>query len=313
MHPVLLADIGATNSRFAVTDAHGRPQQMLAIENASVSGMAGAVTHYLAATGLRPHAAVLGIASPIEGGDHVRMTNRDWQFSLSGLAANFGWHWARAINDFEAVAWSLDVLGPDDLQPIGPDLAAGAGPKVVFGPGTGLGVAALVRTAAGPHVIATEGGHVVFGPASADEEPVFERLRAAHGYVSAETILCGPGLERLHAALHGAPLSASGVRQAAMRGDPAATATVALFVRLLGRFAGDIALTFKATGGVYLAGGVAQRMAPLIDAARFRDAYEAHPPYRALMQTIPTQLITFDQPGLLGCAVVAARMAAQPA
>jgi glucokinase len=164
-----------------------------------------------------------------------------------------------------------------------------------------------VPVGAGWQGVASEGGHVSFGPGAADEEAVFARLRAAHGPVSAETMLCGPGLERLFAAMHPAekPRAAAAIVAGATADDAAAHACLTLFVRLLGRFAGDLALTFKALGGVYIGGGVAPRIAAFLDAPAWRAAFEAHPPYAALLRRIPTLLITHEEPGLLGCAAVA--------
>jgi glucokinase len=309
MTDVLIADVGGTNSRFALVGADGRPEQVRAYSNDATGSMDGAIGQYLQDIGTHPIAAVLAVASPIEG-DTVALTNRNWRFRLGDLAARFKMNTVRAINDFEAVAWSLLRLGPGDGRALGTTLPVGHGARVVFGPGTGLGVAALVGAEADWRAVPTEGGHISFGPASDDEEPIFARVRAQHGTVSAETILCGPGLERLHRALHpdAPPLGAEAIDTGAQKGEPQTSATVALFVRLLGRFAGDLALMFKATGGVYVAGGVAQRLGRLLDAPDFRAAFEAHPPYQKLLQGVPTTLITLDQPGLLGCAVVASRL-----
>jgi glucokinase len=158
-------------------------------------------------------------------------------------------------------------------------------------------------------VIATEGGHISFGPARDDEDALFDRLRERHGLLSAEAILSGGGLERLYGALHvdAPPLESHEIVRRAKAGDGPACACVEIFVRLLGRFSGDAALMFKATGGVYLAGGVAVGLAEAIDAAIFRAAFEAHPPYGDLMRSIPTSLVTCREPGLLGSAAVAKR------
>jgi glucokinase len=309
MTDVLIADVGGTNSRFALVGADGRPERVRAYANDKTGSMEGAIGAYLRDTGAHPIAAVLAVASAIDG-DTVALTNRDWRFRLGDLAARFKMNTVRAINDFEAVAWSLLRLAPGDGRALGPALPIGHGARVVFGPGTGLGVAALVGTEADWRAVPTEGGHVSFGPASDTEEAVFARVRARHGFVSAETLLCGPGLERLHRAVHpDAPaLSAEAIDTAAQQDEPAASATVSLFVRLLGRFAGDLALMFKATGGVYVAGGVAQRLGKKLDDPGFRSAFEAHPPYQKLLAGVPTTLITLDQPGLLGCAVAASRL-----
>ena len=309
MTEILLADIGATNSRFAVVGADGRPDRLLKLRGDVVPGIQAAIKHYMDEADVRPRAAMLAVAAPVEG-DTVKMTNRAWSFRFSELATQFGWSAIRGINDFEAVAWALQRLAKGDVRSLGAPKEARAGVKVVFGPGTGLGVAALVPAASGGHVVATEGGHASFGPASEDEEPIFARLRREFGPVSAEAVLSGPGLERLHRATHGSHerISAADIIAHAHHGDAAACATVAMFVRLFGRFAGDLALMFKALAGVYVGGGVARRLGSLLDAPSFRAAFENHPPYSKLLQSIPTTLITLDEPGLLGCAVLAETM-----
>jgi glucokinase len=177
----------------------------------------------------------------------------------------------------------------------------------VLGPGTGLGVAALVPVDGRWHVLASEGGHASFGPQTLDELEIFAALLHEHGSISAETILSGPGLPRLLRAVdpRSQALTPEAVVANALAGDAAALVTVQLFVQLLGRFAGGLALTFKAVGGVYIAGGVASRLGKLFDAQAFRAAFEAHPPYQSLLASIPIWMMTRSEPGLLGCAVLA--------
>ncbi|MEA2933937.1 MAG: glucokinase, partial [Variibacter sp.] len=143
MRPVLIADIGATNCRFAVTTEDGRPAQMIKLRGDVVGSLQEAIAHYLDEAKVRPRAAVLAVAAPVAG-DAISMTNRAWNFRLTELAARFGWTAARAMNDFEAVARGVSRLTPDDVRPLGPTMLPPSGPRVVFGPGTGLGVAALV-------------------------------------------------------------------------------------------------------------------------------------------------------------------------
>src|SRR5215831_9807165 len=256
-HVVLLADIGGTNSRFALAGSDGRPAHMLIIENDTVPNLEGAIARYLEKTGARPSAAVLAVAAPLES-EEVALTNRDWRFRPGELARRFGFAKLRLVNDFEAIAWALTRLTSDDAHPLGPVLVARPGVRVALGPGTGLGVAALVPVDGRWHVLASEGGHASFGPQTPEEVEI-----------------------------------------------PAALATAQLFVRFLGRFAGGLALTFKAVGGVYVAGGVASRLGKLLDAHAFRAAFEAHPPYQALLASIPTWLMSRSEPGLLGFAVLA--------
>jgi glucokinase len=305
---ILLADLGGTSSRFALCRGNG-PEQITVMANDGLPGPAAAIARFLSATGARPELGVLAVAGPIDG-EAIALTNRAWRFRLGELKAQFGFSELCAINDFEAVAWAVPELEPDHVRPIGHAGSPGCGPRVVCGPGTGLGVAALIPDGGRWHVVASEGGHASFGAAAAEEEAVFARLRECVGAVSAETILSGPGLARLYGAVNpgAVPLCAEEVVARAQAGDEAARATVRLFVRLLGRFVGDMALIFKATGAVYLTGGVACALADLIDAREFRRAFEAHPPHRALLSRIPTLLITHPEPGLLGCSVVAERM-----
>ncbi len=308
---VLLADIGGTYSRFALADANGRPEQIAVFANDDIASLDVAIRSYLADTKVQPRTAVLAVAGPVDGGEIV-LTNRAWRFRLDDLAHTLGVTRIKAVNDFEAVAWALARLDDNDVRRLGrgdtaarPDCA-----KVVLGPGTGLGVAALVPVADGWQAVPSEGGHVSFSAASAEEEPIFTRLRGeAPG--SAETVLSGPGIARLHAAMHPGvtPIPPRTITAQALAGDASAQATIRFFTRLLGRFAGDVALTFKALGGVYITGGVVRRLGPLLDDEIFRAAFEAHPPYQALLKETPTYVITFEQPGLLGCAALAALMA----
>jgi glucokinase len=313
MTSVLLADIGGSASRFAVCGAAGRPERLAVIENETVSGPDAAIHRYLDETGFSPHAAVLAVAGPVAG-DEIRLTNRDWQFSCESLAARFGFDRIHVVNDFEALAHALPVLRPDEARPLGRVSALPAGPKAVLGPGTGLGVAALVPHGKDWIALASEGGHASFGPAAADERTVFRRLASDAELITAETVISGPGLERIHRALNpfDDPLPARAIVARARDGATDARAAVDMFVRLLGRFAGDVALTLKATGGVYIAGGVAQKLGSLFDVATFRAAFENHPPYQELLGVIPTSLVVCHEPGLIGCAALAARLFVEP-
>lgn len=308
---VLLADIGGTHSRFAVAAPGGRPEHVAVFDNDDFPAIDAVIAAYLAQLGMRPETAVLAVAGPVDGGEIV-LTNRAWRFRLEDLVAQFGLAHIQAINDFEALAWALPRLRPEDMRRIGAAAAHGVcdGAKVVLGPGTGLGVAALVPSGDAWQSVASEGGHISFGANAPEEDHVFARLRV-HGRVSAEAVLSGPGLARLHGALHpaAAPLKPDLIVARAQAGDGAALATTRLFVRLLGRFAGDMALIFKATGGVYIAGGVAAALRALFDEAVFRDAFEAHAPHDALLAAVPTYLITCAEPGLLGCAALAKQAA----
>jgi glucokinase len=305
MADVLIADIGGTTSRVGFVGADGQPRDVVIVANDTLGGVEDLLTRALAARPA-PRAAVLAVAAPVAGDDFT-LTNRGWRIRPSALAARFGFVTLRVVNDFEALAHALPHLEADDLQPLGPLQSFGAAVRLVIGPGTGLGVAALLPAGDGWQVLSSEGGHASFGPAFADEEAVFRRLAEAGAPLSAESILSGRGLTRLHAAMHPGTMSLQPemLMRQARAGDREARASVTMFVRLLGRFAGDMALTFKATGGVYIAGGVAMALGAMIDARLFRSAFERHPPYETLLQGIAAALITTPEPGLIGCAALA--------
>ena len=309
-NPVLIADIGGSTSRFALAECGQPPQHIIAVSNANFATLEAAIAQYLDHADVRPRAAIFAVAGPIDGED-VALTNRAWGFRVRELAARFGFGHLQVVNDFEALAWALLGLDATKVRPIGADIAADAGVKVVLGPGTGLGVAALVPSGHGWRVVASEGGHISFGPGAAEERPVFDRLWQECSHVSAEMVLSGPGLCRLYRAVNSGQALPDPETIVAMAkaGDTAARAATSVFIRLLGRFAGGLALTFKASGGVYLAGGVITALAAMLDDAQFRAAFEAHPPHQALLARIPTWLVTCAEPGLLGCAALVERWA----
>ena len=309
MREILVADIGGTNSRVGFAPPGGRPARVLSLSNDEAGGPEGVLARALEGAATPPALAVLAIASPVTG-DEIPLTNRDWVVRPKQLAARFGIARIIAVNDFEAVAHALPKLGADDLQPIGRATEFPAGVKLAIGPGTGLGAAALAPTTGGLHALATEAGHMSFGAAYPDEQSIFHRLMEKQIPISVEHILSGPGLARLHRAMHPdlLALKPEMILRQAQLGDREARATVAMFVRLLGRFAGDMALAMRATGGVYIAGGVAGRLGSLFDAALFRAAFERHPPYENLLKEIPSALITCPEPGLIGCVAYAEQL-----
>src|SRR5262245_32171368 len=193
---VLLADIGGTNSRFALAGSDGRPTRILIIENDTVPNLEGAIARYLDESGARPSAAVLAVAAPLES-EVVALTNRAWRFRPGDLARRFGFAKLRLVNDFEAIAWALTRLTSDDAHSVGPVITARPGVRAVLGPGTGLGVAALVPVAGRWHVLASEGGHASLGPQTLERGEVLSALMRERGYISREPPLSRPCLPRL--------------------------------------------------------------------------------------------------------------------
>jgi glucokinase len=304
--PWLVADIGGTNARFGlVTSPDARPSNVAVLAGADYDTLPEAVAAYLAeqAGGVRPGAACLALAGPIDG-DRYRLTNSRWAGSVRDLDVPY----AVLLNDFEALAVSLPHLDGDDLVSLGgPDPADGV--KAVLGPGTGLGVGGLVPSERGWTPIPGEGGHVTV-PVVERRELEIVRVLQAEGlpHVVAEHVLSGPGLVRLHRALAkvngvAAPdLTASDI--VARLDDSLCAETIEVFCGLLGNFAGNVALTLGARGGVYLGGGVLPRIVERVRTSDFRARFEANPDMAAYLAGIATQLIVAPQPALTGAAAL---------
>jgi glucokinase len=316
-HPLLVADIGGTNCRIAVVDEPGaRPRAVarVATDDPDLPTAGHALRRAISASGVAPRAAALAVAGPVIGRSAV-LTNAGWSFDGPALAEALGLAQGLLVNDFEALAAALPELGADDLVAIKPGAAA-EGVRLVLGPGTGFGAAALAG-AKGRHVIMpTEAGHIELGPVGADEFALWPHLARVEGRVTIEALLSGSGLARLDAAMRaaagGRALHSDGaaVQTAAAAGEAVAAAAVMLFGCLLARAAGDLALAFKATGGVFIAGGVAPRLAPLWDHAALARTFAAKPPMQALMADIALHLVTGADVAERGLAALACDPAA---
>lgn len=306
--PWLVADVGGTNIRLALADGPGaKARRVIAYHDADYATLEAAIAAYLDAVGERPRAACIAIAGPVVGAV-LQLTNRGWRLDRAALAARFGWARLLVINDFEALALALPSLEPAMLAQIGGGSALPGKPKAVLGPGTGLGVGGLVP--AGPDrwiALASEGGHAGFAPFDGRDLEVLRLLQRRYGRVSAERVLSGPGLAALYEALaeldgvpHAAPAPDEITRAALAGDDPPAREALELFCAALGSFAGDVALTLGAQGGVYVGGGIAPRILDVLRASRFRERFEHKGRIRPMVAGIPTWVILDKLPALPG-------------
>jgi glucokinase len=238
------------------------------------------------------------------------LTNRPaWNTPLSRLAAECRFDRLAVINDFQALAAALPLIAPGEANAIGKPLSGEASaPKAVVGPGTGLGVGAVVRSPSGWQALPGEGGHIELASADPRGRAAIATASASLGRVSAERLLSGPGLELLHVTLGvidgrtREKLDASAIHDGARAGDRPCLDTIAVFFLLLAGFAGDVALMFGARGGLFLAGGVAARLFAFLDHAAFRAAFENKGRLSPYLAAIPTSLIAIDTLALRGCA-----------
>lgn len=312
-YPVLVADIGGTNARFGIlTDAHAELKEFETAKTADFDGLeAAAEAMVLSRTAIAPRSAVLALAGPING-EEVPLTNCDWIIRPKALMRALQLDEVVLVNDFEAQSLALPSLNDADLQLIGDVEMAENGTKVVVGPGTGLGAAGMIHTGAIWVPVPGEGGHIDLGPVTDDEFNLWPHFEKEHGRISAEALLCGRGLVRLYngvASWRGRPADLgdpSAITSAALAGsDDIAEESLNIFCRLLGRVAGNLAIAFMAKGGVYLAGGISQKIAGFLAESDFRSAFVAKAPHEGLMNTMATAVIIHEKPALLGLAAFA--------
>jgi glucokinase len=310
--PRLLGDIGATNARFALADAAGGIERLRVLACADHPSLAAAIAAYLAEAGLAapPQQAALAVAAPVSG-DTVRLTNHPWSFGIDGLQRQLALTRLVIVNDFVANALAVPRLRPQDRLAVGGGAAAGDAPIGVLGPGTGLGVSALVPTPTGFIALASEGGHATMAPADAQESAVLDCLRRRFAHVSAERVLSGQGLVNLYAALAelagvpAQPFTPAEITDRAIgESEPLVRATLDLFCAMLGTVAGDLALTLGARGGIYIAGGIVPLLGERFAESGFRRRFEAKGRFHAYLAAIPTYVVTHPVPALLGLATL---------
>ncbi|MBD8526810.1 glucokinase [Pseudomarimonas arenosa] len=316
----LVADIGGTYVRFGLTQAGARPPlladsvRQLTIGN--FESLSQAAEFYFAETGLgiseRPGTAVLAVAGRVEG-DIAQMTNHRWRIDGRAFASDLSLRSVQLINDFSAQALAVEWMQASDLAQVGqPPGVATREPNATFavlGPGTGLGVSALLRRHGVSLPLVTEGGHAAFAPSNAEEVAIRDLLAERFGRVSYERLLSGSGLVNIYQALsqlHGRPTGSleepRQIRLASRDGNALASRAVQVFCSVFGAFAGDLVLTLGAWDGVYLTGGLVPKLLEELCEPDFRTAFEAKGRFSESLARVPTLAVLHPQAGLLGAA-----------
>ncbi|WP_363797846.1 glucokinase [Lysobacter firmicutimachus] len=313
---LLLADIGGTNARFALS----APESVQAYRDDSVREYAvadfpsleHAARHFLAQAGAHAGAGVFAVAGRVDR-DEARITNHPWVISAERARAALGLERLELINDFTAQAMAIRLYGAGDVSPIG---AAGwsavhsrqSGDYAVIGPGTGLGVGGLSMRDGHCRALQSEGGHAGFAPCTAEEARILEQLSVEFGRVSNERLLSGPGLVNIHRALSRMeradpePLRPSDITAMAADGDPRCRRAIEVFCAVFGAVAGDLVLTLGAWDGVFLAGGLVPRLLPAFRGSGFRQRFEHKGRFSAAMANVPVLAVMHPHAGLLGAA-----------
>jgi len=308
----LVADIGGTNTRLGVI-AHGTLTDLRKYPTGTLSDLLDAFHNLRDEIGAHPHAVVAAGAGPVQDGT-IRLTNAQLDLSESDIARATGSEHTFVINDFTAAAWSVAEITGDDVEPLQGSAMPPMGTRLVVGPGTGLGVGALIRSENRFHTASGEGGHVGLLPRNRDEVDIFEAARqivpdSFFGdslAIEAEMFLSGMGLPILYQAIALAEGKQSGERTArdilhdARTGtDPIAGKCADMFRTHLGAHMGNLAVTLMPVGGVYLLGGVAEKNRWLFD-DRFVAAFNAGGRHDALRQSLGLYISNQPEFGIIG-------------
>jgi len=316
---ILAGDIGGTNARLALFDVRNGQFNLVTatiFPSQRYSGLDQIVTEFVNTSGVRPSQACFGIAGPVTNG-RVETSNLPWIIESRRLADELQLKKALLINDLEATGWGIGALSAGDLVALN-KLTGTTGNQALIAAGTGLGQAGLYWDGTRHHVFASEGGHCDFAPLNDLEVELFRYLYARYGHVSYERIVSGPGLVNVFEFLRdtGRGKVPGWLSEEMQKMDPAAAISAAamdakcpmseqamdIFVSVFGAEAGNLALKFKATGGVFLAGGIAPKILPKLATPLFLDAFLDKGRLRHLMEVMPVKVITNDKIALLGAA-----------
>ncbi|WP_404713754.1 glucokinase [Sphingomonas sp. MMS24-J13] len=315
MNQVVAVDIGGTHARFALAELQpGRRPALGRMRKYRTADHAGLASAWAAfgrdCGGVLPAAAAIAIAGPVDG-ELIRFTNNPWLIRPATIGDELGLDRdPLLLNDFAAMAAGIGVMDDSEFDHLGGTAGAwpGSGVTTVIGPGTGLGVAQLLRTGGRNIVIASEGGHVDFAALDGFEEALAQRLRAQHGRVSAERVCAGPALAAIREALAAnagrpiVPVDDAALWQLAIDGaDDLAAQALDRLVMALGSFAGDLALAHGANA-VAITGGLANRIRDRLAGPLFHDRFRAKGRFARRMAELPIRLACHPEPGLLGAA-----------
>jgi glucokinase len=324
---ILSGDIGGTHARLAIFDVKQDRFELITsntFPSQQYAGLDQIVVEFVSASGIQPTQACFGIAGPVTNG-RVEASNLPWIVESTRLAQELKLPKAELINDLEATGWGIGALSPTDVVALNSVPARQEGNQAVIAAGTGLGEGGRYWDGLRHHVFASEGGHCDFAPVDELQMELFEYLRKRYGHVSYERVLSGPGLVNVFDFLRdtgrGTPPewlvaemteydAAAAISRSGLSGKCSmCEQALEIFVGVFGAEAGNLALKIKATGGVFLAGGIAPKILPKLTTPTFMQAFLNKGRLRRLMEIIPVQVIMNDQLALLGaarCALVEA-------
>lgn len=318
---ILAGEIGATRTRLAAYETEGNRLNRVVEKTFSShehASLAEILPQFTRTEGIPVHSACFGVAGPVRGG-HSKISNLAWTIDAKELAAQLKLPIVGLLNDLEAYAYGIDALESKDFVIISPGSEDATGNRAVISAKTGLGMAGLFWDGFRHHPFACEGGHADFAPRNELQIELLAYLQKEYGRVSTERILSGPGIrhiydffrdakkmeepEWLRDHLGSAPDSSPLISQLAMQGKAAiCEQTMSLFVSVFGAEAGNCALRYMTTGGIYIGGVIAAKIAPKMQDPIFMQSFLDKGRMGAILKDMPVQIIVNDDCGLIGAA-----------
>lgn len=311
---ILTGDIGGTNTRLAVFDTETgqlQPSSLTLFQSNNCSSLDEIVAHYISRHGGGCKYACFGVAGPIKD-RRCKTTNLPWQVNAADLEHGLRFSKVWLINDLEAMAWGIPALAEDAFCTLQQGTPDAEGNQCIIAAGTGLGEAGAKWDGDSYQPFATEGGHSDFAPRNALEFALFEHLAQSYGHVSWERLVSGPGLVEIYQFLvkhhqHSKPLyldfdnPAATISEAALEEScPISVEALDLFISFYGAEAGNLALKQKATGGVFIGGGIAPKILPKLQGERFLQAFHDKGRMESLLQGMPVKVILDNKVSLYG-------------
>lgn len=317
---ILVGDLGGTHTRLALADLDATRVSLRRVTrymNSEHADLNAILADFLGRESAGSDCC-LAVAGPTDG-RRVQFTNLDWRIETDRLSQRFGFSRCRLINDFVAVGWGLNTLQADALATLRAGRPVSGGARVALGAGTGLGVSLCAWRGDHYQPLASEGGHVGFAARNDEQDRLLAFMRPLYGRVSVERILSGPGLVdlfrfclretgQISSPLLAAEHPAEAISRAGLAGDDAAARhCLRLFAEIYGQTAGDWALAAQASGGIFLAGGIAPKLLPVLQSGVFLDGFSAKGRYSDWMAGVPVSVILDPDIGLKGAAFALAQ------
>ena len=320
---LIAGDVGGTKTLLGLFDprrARPRPDAIHSFETTAYGDLTSIVAAFLEQPGVANQpieSAVFGVAGPVMG-DTADLTNVPWRIDARKLASRFGFARVALLNDLEAMAYGVTVLDESEVHVLQRGQPSKGGNIGIVAAGTGLGEATLHDAGGRLISVSSEGGHADFAARTEREIRLVRWLLADHGRAEVEDVVSGRGLLNIHGVAHSGECRASvdlkspdapaTITRAGLDGTcPGCVEALDMFVEAYGAEAGNLALRFVTTGGIFVGGGIAPKILPALTDGRFMRAFTAKPPFEALLASVPVNVILNADTALIGAAVLAAR------